>query len=142
MKADFQTKLGHPDSALITAKLIIKKWPKEISNTISIGEYYEIKGDTISAAGYYKKALFVVNHILDSIGVNNRRYGSRQIEKAKALILLNRPEKAHAILKNLFDKTSSEESKKSIEELMEMSKHDILYGKKKTTSNGTTMTNW
>ena len=141
-KMNFQAELKQQDSAFFTAKQIIKKWPKQTQITILAGEYCEFKGDTTSAVGYYKKALSVINHVLDSIGVNSKRYGSRQIEKAKVLMLLDQPEKAHNILKDLFDHATSEFDKQNLKDLMGMNRHDVLYGKTATINNTTTIINW
>ena len=57
-------------------------------------------------------------------------------------MLLNQPEKANNILKDLFDQATGEFDKQNLKNLMGMNRHDVLYGKTTTTNNATTIINW
>jgi tetratricopeptide (TPR) repeat protein len=123
-KLAFQHLLNLRDSAFATAKLIVRRWPGEVKTKILLGEYYELKGDTLSAFKCYNNALSAINHHLDEADSISRRY--EQIDKAKILILLNQPEEAHNILKEVFDKEDNETIKQNLQRLMGESRHEFL----------------
>jgi hypothetical protein len=128
-KMTFQAELNQQDSAFLTAKLIFKKWPTDITTKITLGKYYELNDDTISAYEYYKNALSDINHILDSTNTESNVYKYEQIEKAEVLILLNQPEKARGILKESIDKERNDLIKRHLNRLMGISRRELLFEK-------------
>ena len=126
-KLDIFRELKLQDSLFLTMRKIVQKWPENTRCTILVGEYYELKGDTISANKYYNYALSVISFIVDSIGVNNKHYESMQIQRTIALVLLNQSEKAGFIINGLLANAETEQKKKYLRRLLGMNRHSIVY---------------
>jgi len=141
-KLSFQTELKQLDSAVITGKRILKKWPKNTLVITFVGEYCDQKGDSVAAAKYYRNALSVINHDLDSLAVSSRHYNNRLLEKAKLLILLNQPERAQAILQDMYKTETDPYQKEVFKDFMGMTRLDILNGKTTISKGVTKEINW
>jgi len=127
-KMVFQAELNQPDSAFVIAKLIVKKWPKDESTIITLGKYYELKGDSASAYQCYKNALSDIELVLKSTTDSNKEMFF-QIEKAKALMLLNQPQQADNILKSVMVHESNQTVKTYLNRLMIMGRPYLLQQK-------------
>ncbi|HZY36402.1 MAG TPA: hypothetical protein VFE53_07130 [Mucilaginibacter sp.] len=129
-KLDIFGELKLQDSLFITMRKIVQKWPEDTYCTILVGEYYELKGDTISTNKYYSDALSVISFIVDSIGVKNKHYESMQIQRTIALVLSNQSEKAAFIINGLLANAETEQKKNYLRRLLGMDRHSIIYNRR------------
>jgi len=96
---------------------------------MTLGKYYEIEGDTISAYSCYNRALSDIDKDLSSSKPGDNKYELDLMEKGQVLILLNKPDIAHRVLKEALGKESIEVVKRYLNRLMNMSRHELLYEK-------------
>lgn len=94
-----------------------------------VGETFEKMGDTITAAEYYRSSLSILDNILDTMKVSDKKnYKSTMVNKAIVLILLNQPKKGYGILKDLYNKETSENYKQMLQTFINFTRHDVIYG--------------
>ena len=99
-KLRYQITLRRFDDALITAKNVVRLGPDNPDNYTTMGVLLDKKGDTITARGYYRKAIKKIDRILDTMSKRNFDYDFLLMTKGVNLVLLGEQEKANRIWKS------------------------------------------
>jgi tetratricopeptide (TPR) repeat protein len=124
-----QVRLKHNDSAIITGKQIIKLKPKNALITYEIGELYEKTGDTVTSIEYYKRALVILNTVLDTMNVKSVNYNFLRLNKAVVLILLGQEKAGDDILRDSYNNETLYSNKQYDLSLLHMTRKELIYGK-------------
>jgi hypothetical protein len=122
---EYQLKRFH--EAVITGERMMKMHPRDTLIRYIVGKAVDRAGDTIRARKYYVDYLSYCNHILDTMPHTNRQYRFIEQEKGVVLILLDRAEEGHEIMKKLYQQDS--EMKDIYQLYMTATRADFLAGK-------------
>jgi len=129
----FQNQLRQYDKAILTGKQMVRLRPKNVDVLISVGDVYERRGDTVTSLQYFNRGLSIYNAILDTMKVINKSYKTTQVGKAIALILLHQPDKAKAILTELYYKEPDANYKQLYRHFMVVKRSELIEDKPVTT---------
>ena len=125
-KLSYQRELGQYESAVETAKHIIKIRPHFADIYGTIGMLYYKMNDSISSNKYFSNALIQYDYFLDTMNINNINYFTLRMNKAATLKFLGQNALGNKMLDELYNKQTDSTYKQLIDSLKVKSKDELL----------------
>jgi len=127
-KSTFQIQLRLFDSALMTAKTMIKIRPNRSEPKILAGEIYDMMGDTVNAFKLYRNALGILDQTLKTTNKTSDVYWQNKTGEGILYILLNHAAQGREIFQEVLTTTADPIEKQLLQQYLTMNKRDWLHG--------------
>jgi tetratricopeptide (TPR) repeat protein len=125
-KLMFLNALMQYDRAIMTINRLLRMRPNANDLYLAGGVYYIKAGDSVSSTAYFKKALAILNSVLDTMNTANRDYEMLSVNKAIVMIMLGSQVNGDQILQQLYDKEADSADKEYLASYMHKTRAELL----------------
>jgi tetratricopeptide (TPR) repeat protein len=125
-KLTFQVSLKDYKAALQTATHLIRLKPEVPDYYVTVGLLNKMDGNNIAFTDYLQKAVIKFETAIDKTDKNDYRYSMLLVNKAVALILIDKAEEGKQILSALYKEEKDELKKEMIAQFMNKTKEEIF----------------
>lgn len=124
-KLSVESQLRKYKQAIETGMKLIAFNPREPQFYGLVGSWYFRIGDSVSSTKYYNQAVILYDQALDTIDTNKIEFKLFKVNRAAILIMLNRSEEAHEILRQMQNIETDEVIKNLIEMVLDKTPQQI-----------------